>query len=241
MSRFKAVTWNVYHGTDAERLEKPLQRQLNRGVGLFLMNEAGDRGITQMLRERNLETYNYDQWRIAWVPEWWVEIYSTAVLLSTTPFSAKGGRDKMIHAARTILCDREGRSLDVVSYHTPAAVQRKDPPERRYKGFVESMIKLGDMAEDSECRGWLAGGDDNWDEDSGRQSQHTRPIFLGNETGLRQLQAGEPTFGKREIDDFRIKRGGGIRPVPGAVWVERGGGDEKPAHKIHGREFRWVS
>ena len=238
---FKAAVWNVYHGTPTDDLAAPLLRQMRKGVGLFFMSEAGGRDITAMLHHHQLQTYVYDQYRLAWDPGEWLSVIDFDLRLSPTAYYAKGEREpQYADAVRVILSDYEGRTLDAISYHSPAHIQNDNPPERRYQAFVESMRSLGRLAEHSECRGWLAAGDDNWDEDTGKQTVHTKPLFLGEAIGLRQLQAGAPTFGRREIDDFRIKRGGGIKPVSGVVWVDEGGGAEKPAHKIHGREFRWV-
>ncbi len=236
---FRAVTWNVYFGTDTKVLEPILTAQLKKRVSLFLMQEAGGADITKMLKDNGLKTFVADpQYRIAWNPDVWVGVDFEKVRLSSTNYFQKDGKTpEYSDSARGILSDKQGRTLDVVSYHTPAHVQYKEEnrPPRRYQAMVESFIKLGHMADDSECRGFLAGGDDNWDENTGIQTDETKPIFLGGATGLRQLQAPSATHGKaRQIDDFRIKRGGGIKPIDKG-WVAAGGGD----HKLHGRTFAW--
>lgn len=241
---FKAITWNVYHGTAVKELEPILKRQLKKGVSLLLMQEAGGRDITGMLRDNGLKSFTAPrQYVVAWDPELWVKAHAEKVRLSDQPYYAKGGdKEQYSDAARVILCDREGRSLETVSYHTPAGVQKqeKNRPERRYIALVESMQTLGHMADDFPGTAVLYGGDDNWDENTGLQTPDVKPYLLGEATGLRQLQAPGATHGRnaprrgRQIDDFRIKRGGGIRPV-GKGWTADGGGD----HRIHGREFRW--
>lgn len=235
---FKAVTWNVYFGTETKVLAPILAAQRKRGVGLFLMQEAGGDDITGMLEAAGLQSFTAPrQYVIAWDPDEWVRVAAGKVRLSAQPYWAQGGgNEQYSDAARAILCDREGRSLEAVSYHTPAHVQvpAGERPERRYKAMVESFRTLGHMADDSECRGFLAGGDDNWDENTGVQTADVKTVMLGSETGLRQIQAPAGTHGKRQIDDFRIKVGGGIKPV-GEGWVAAGGGD----HKLHGREFAW--
>ncbi len=237
--KFKAVTWNVYAGTPVRELRPILRNLREKKVSLYLMQEARDdkREIDEWLRAEGLETVNYKQYRLAWDPNVWVKVWAEGVRLSKTHFFAKDG-DTPVHSegARAILCDRWGRSLDTISYHTPAHVQgaeKKSDVPRRYLALVETMVELGDLADDSEARAVLYGGDDNWDEDTGFQTADL-PTLLGRTTGLRQVQAGKPTHGSREIDDFRILRGGGIRPV-GESWVQGGGGD----HKVHGREFQW--
>jgi hypothetical protein len=240
---FRAVTWNVYAPTPVAKLGPILRDQLAEGVTVLLMNEAGGGDISRMLREAGLQSYAHGQWRVAWDPDVWVKIATRSVRLSDTHYFGRDGRTRKFNdAAEAILCDRAGRSLTAVSYHTAAHVQTREDnrPARRYRAMVESFRELGDMAEDSLTTGWLAGGDDNWDESKGLQTSDTVPVFLGADTGLRQVPSptGTSTHGKvkggRRIDDFRIIRGGRLRP--GRGWVADGGGD----HRLHGRVFRWV-
>jgi hypothetical protein len=239
---FKAVTWNVYFGTKVDELAPIMAAQLKRGVSLFLLQEAGGPDIAKLCKDRGLETFLHPrQYRVAWDPTVWVEIATQGLRLSDQPYYAKGKPDneQWSDAAQVILCDKVGRSLTAISYHTPAHVQVPEAarPERRYDAMLESFLTLGDLAEEAETTGWLSGGDDNWDETTGLQTEAVRRILLGSATGLRQVQSppGTATHGRvRQIDDFRIPRGGRLRPGDG--WVADGGGD----HKLHGREFRWV-
>jgi len=235
---FKAVTWNVYHGTETKELE-PIAANLQRkGVSLFLMQEAGGQDITKMLRGLGLQTFLHPrQYRVAWDPESWTELGSEGVELSDQPYWAKGGGNvQKSEAARTILGDQLGRTLDVVSYHTPAHIQVRDFPERRYIATLESLATLAEMAEESHATAFLGGGDLNWDPDEGIQREAmTAAIKLG---GLRLIQAPDATHGKRrEIDHFHLVRGGKLRQVKGQGWVQDGGGD----HRVHGQAFRWAA
>jgi hypothetical protein len=236
---FKAVTWNVFYGTERDELEPILAAQRKRGVSLFLIQEASKKFWPDLVRDAGLRfAFHKPQYLIAWDPEPWVGVAEEGVRLSETAYFRKDGKTPVwSDAATATLCDREGRSLLTASYHTPAHVQYRESerPARRYQSFVESMRKLGAMADDFEGTAVLFGGDDNWDEDTGLQTEHTKPVFLGEDTGLRQIAAPAGTHGKRQIDDFRIKRGGRLRPTKGSGWVADGGGD----HKLHGREFRW--
>lgn len=241
LGQFAAVTWNVYFGTPTKVLRPILEEQRQLGVSVLLMQEAGGSDLDVMLRDAGMGTHLASpQYRVAWDPAVWVPVLETDVRLSDTGWFAVGGKTPIYSdAARVILCDRHGRSLDVVSYHTGAGIQPSagKAAERRYRALVESLVTLGEIAELSEARAVLFGGDDNWDEDQGPQTADL-PLMMGQTNGLRLLQADAPTLGHpvrgREVDDFRIKRGGGIRPV-GAPWTAPGGGD----HRLHGRVFGW--
>lgn len=249
MDTFKAITWNVYAGTPAEKLAPHLKRELKRGVSLLLMQEAGGKDIEELLVSEGLSTTAWDgkreQWRIAWDPEEWPGVArSEIVQLSDTGYQRKGGGPKQYSkAARVILCDDLGRSLEAFSYHTPAHIQvaEDERPANRFKATIESFETLGEMAAESLATGWLAGGDDNVDEfrGIGSESNLWNPM-LAKQNGLVQVRAPEPTFARRRIDDFRYPKGGGIKVIRGEGWVANGGATEKPAHKIHGQVFKWV-
>lgn len=238
---FKAVTWNVYHGTSTKELSPILGNLQEKGVSLLLMQEAGGKDITAMLRDAGLQTFLHPrQYRVAWDPKRWVELGAEGLELSDQPYWTAGGDGEgRSEAARVILADRVGRSLDVVSYHTPAHIQSSTETQRRYQATLESLATMADLAEDTHATAFLAGGDLNWDPDKGRQTKEmTAALALG---GLRVIQAPRPTHGGatkgREIDHFHIVRGGQLRVVKGSGWVQDGGGD----HRVHGQTFRWVA
>ena len=233
---FKAVTWNVYAPTPATVLAPILRQQLKKGVSIFLMQEAGSADITKMLRDAGLKTYSHSQWRIAWDPKVWTAVNRKALRLSQTSYYSKTVKhDVYSEAVEVILCDALGRSLDVISYHTPAHIQVSEAtrPANRYQAAVESFRTLAALAKASQCRAVLFGGDDNVDENHGVGSGTSLwSAWLRPATGLIQVQAPAGTHGKRKIDDFRILP---KTLVVGSGWVDFGGGD----HRIHGREFTW--
>lgn len=240
MDTFKAIVWNQYYGSDIKALQPHLEREHKRGVSLVLSSESGGREISGMFKDEGFHTFAHGQWRVSWDPDAWPHVIRERdVRLSDTPYySGTLGKDTYSEAAEVILCDHVGRTLTALSYHTVSGVQGKDSVDKRVRIMVEAFTTLGRVADEAHTAGFLSGGDDNWDEDAPDQRPFVDAILLGQAIGMRQLQAGKPTFGKREIDDFRILRGGNIVPV-GEPWVANGGGEEKPAHKIHGREFRW--
>lgn len=249
---FKTAVWNLYGGTPIEQSLPALDDSLAWGCTLWIVCEAKGASRDKLFAKRGLETVAHDQVRVAWDPKRWRFDSEHGGRLSETNYFKKDGRTKVWSLGQfvtlTDLASAEySLSLEVASYHTPSGVQvNKNRPTRRYQAFVESLLSLAARANETEADGFLSGGDDNWDEDGkngkgGVETKDTEPIMLGRATGLRQIQAGSPTFGKREIDDYRIlqlSRGGHIRPT-GAVEVIDGRGAESPAHKIHMREWEW--
>ena len=241
---FAAVVWNIYHGTEPQDLLPHARREHElRGVSLFLLNEAQKRpGLKEMLRSLGLRSFFHGQHCLVWDPKVLCDVRLWGERLTETPFFTPSGHEMHSDAAQGIFCDMEGRTLFVSTYHTPSAVQSQRN-ERRIQVTLESFVHLAEQADDSLCDGVLFGGDDNVDEHKGWSLPKEKEILLGAATGLRQLRAPGPTYGNRKIDDFRIIRprdGGGIRAVKDKAWVAHGGQAENPAHRIHGREFRWV-
>ena len=68
---------------------------------------------------------------------------------------------------------------------------------------------------------FLAGGDDNWDENTGLQTADTKPVFLGEATGLRQIQAPGATHGS-ESSGRRRPIGAGKRSMrcASSIWIK---------------------
>jgi hypothetical protein len=243
---FKAAVWNVFAGTPTDRIAKPLDILLNDyNVGIFYMTEAGGNDINDLLYSRGLKTYAPElemegalaQYRLAWNPSIWTDVFLEGILLSDIPYKTRDGKTRLSAAARAILCDKWGRSLDAVCYHTPAHIQVPvhDMPQNRWNATVESFETLSHLASDTECRAFLSGGDDNVDELEGLGGPDRWAPMLEGVTGLRQVRAPEPTFGKRKIDDYRV--GNGLKV--GRGWVIDSNATEKPAHKIHIRNFMW--
>lgn len=229
---FKAATWNVFHGTAIEKLEPVLCRLLNDGVSLFLIQEGSHKGIEAMLARRGLHFYRAEpQCIIAWDPDLWVEDDRQAASLAEQVFYRKGShRATSTEAAQVELHDRYGRSLLVVSYHTPAHVQVKPSkrPKRRMQVLREAMRTLARLAKGAKTDAVLFGGDDNVDEFKAFRS--TWKFMLKAATGLTLVQPPHATHGKRKIDDFRVK----------GLEVGTGRTIGNPSdHDIHVRTFLW--
>jgi hypothetical protein len=236
--KFKAATWNVYHGTDPEELRPILRRLRNDGVTIFLMQEVSNPKVRTMLREEGLHfVFAPRQYVVAYDPNVWVKVnHGGHVRLGETPYYRKGGNNEQYSdAVSVILCDREGRSLTALSYHTPAHVQvaEKNRPPRRFIALKESMVTLKNLADLAETRAVLFGGDDNVDE--ARAFKSVFKFMRDGATGLRQVEAPRPTHGHprrgRRIDDFRVRN-----LSVGKGYVIDGGGD----HRVHVREFGWI-
>jgi hypothetical protein len=238
LDSFKAVTWNPFNGTPRAPVEPILDAQLARGVSLVLGQEMQADFWEDLFKSRGLRVRKHDQYVVAWSPDYWTGIVGGAVRLSDQAWASKGAdRERYSEAAWQILCDDKGRTIDALSYHGAPAVQRPEAtrPERRFQATVESFAYLGQRAHESETAAVLYGGDDNIDEfvGVGAESGLWSPM-LAAATGLRQIQAPDPTHGKkRRIDDFRIRKGGRLKPGDG--WTFDGGAD----HRGHGRELSW--
>lgn len=232
MIRFKAATWNVFHGTDVEDLEPILTRLIKQGVTVFLLQEAAGRDIAGMLRRAGLDYEAYGQHLIAWDRYTWRAKSYDQLKLGETHYYRKDGKTPIwSEAVAVVLVHRQtGKVLDTMSYHTPAHVQVKPGrrPKRRFRALVESMRTMRRRAAARVHA--LYGGDDNVDEF--RAFRGTWRFMLKVGTGLRQVRAPRPTHGHRrrgrKIDDFRVK---GLAVGDGQVL--EGGGD----HRVHVREF----
>lgn len=232
---FKTVTWNAFHGTPAKALRPVLRGLLDREVSLFLMLEMARQEQRDMLEAAGLQYFFHPrQYVIAWDPAVWTKIDAYGVRLSDHPYWARGGDNAQYsEAAEAILCDKLGRSVLAQSYHTPAHIQvpANKVPKNRLIATKESAAYWRQRAKAAETRAVLFGGDDNVDETKGHGPWN---FMLDKATGLTQVQAPTPTFGKRRIDDYRVK---GLVAGPGLTLP--GGGAEKPAHRVHLREWAW--
>ncbi|WP_166140836.1 hypothetical protein [Nocardioides ochotonae] len=222
------MTWNVQHGTPLDTIERILIDLLRDGVSVFLIQEATAPGLCAMLRRHGLGVaFEAPEFVVAWRRDEWTAVAKRGHVLSPTPY----GRNRRSRAVSAILCDRQGRTLEALCYHTPSQVQNVNPRTdrpNRVKAVRESMATLKTIADKSHTRAVLFGGDDNVDERHGRGWD----FMLAAATGLRQLVAPAGTHGTRKIDDFRVR---GLVPV-GAGSVRPGGGD----HRAHVRRFRWA-
>lgn len=251
---FRTAVWNMFGPTAIEKSAPALDDTIKWGVSLWIVCEAPGKDRDRLFRSRGLETVKFGQHRIAWDPNrWTAESDWNARLSETHWFKRDRVTPAYSEAKFATLVDKVSTQvplkLEVGSYHMPAHIQYDESvrPKARYKAFVESLLFLAAQANESAADGVLYGGDDNWDEDGpnedggGVQTEDTEPIMLGRATGLRQIQAGRPTLGPREIDDYRIlqfRRGGHVRPT-GAVEIIDGRGAETPRHQIHMREWVW--
>lgn len=227
---FTAATWNVFHGSTPDNLRPTLERLLHMGVSLILWQELVGAANWAMIHAAGMQlAFTPRQYGVSWLPDLWVGVAQEDLRLSPTSYYARGGDGKQYsEAAAAILCDRVGRSLDVVSYHTPSGVQSPHAPAGRTQATRESFRTLEARARAAHTTGQLYGGDDNVDERFGRFRW-----TLGKP--LRQVQAPGATHGRRRrIDDFRVH---GIDVGPGLVIPVPAPDD----HNVHVRTFYWRS
>lgn len=236
MGDFLAATWNTAGGTgkDAPTANEldPVVRQLERrGVSVALLQELTAPGVLSMFRARGWRIHRHrPQYGIAWRPELWTAVRPPdGVQLADTRVRRASGSTFTVEAARGVLCDRDGRSLTALSYHTPSAVQRAHPAPGRIRALREAMHTLHELEAAAQSRACLFGGDDNVDE-----RLHYGPwrFMLQRATGLELVQAPGPTHaGGRRIDDFRTR---GLHAGHGETLD--GAGD----HRVHVRAFGWL-
>lgn len=236
---FKAATWNAYVGISTPRLEPTLEALLASGVSIILGQEMPRPEHGRLFKRAGLEVSHYADNLVAWRPGWWTTCSTGGGVLTETVTHSKTGRVQPANAAWAVLCDREGRSLEALSYHTPAGVQTQDPPARRLQVTQESMAALRARAKGNPARACLYGGDDNVDESWKWAARFA--FMAGNSLlPLRQVQAPAGTLGPapfhphpggRRVDDYRVKN---LRPGSGAVWAAPGD------HGIHVRNFRFA-
>jgi hypothetical protein len=226
---FKAVTWNVYHGTPVSELEVILRQLIKDGVSLFLLQEVTRPDVVDMLRRNGLGVFRHGpEFVVAWKPVIWRKRKTRGVRLSQATFFRPATKKQIaLEAAEAVLVDRAARKLTALSYHLPSDVQNANAPAPRMTVLRQAMKTMTIRARHALSRAVLYGGDDNVDEGHGYGKWHfmRQPV-----TGLRLTKAPRPTHGNRRIDDFRSR---GL--IPGSGHVLDGGGD----HKIHVRTFTW--
>jgi hypothetical protein len=239
---FTTGLWNVLHEVPVAKQEDLLKKEKTKGVSLILMNEARDTEWVALLKEYGYFTFNHGQYRLAWNEDWFA-VNLGHRRLSDQEYFTEAGKKQYNESAWGIFSDTFGRTLEVVSYHTAAYVQRPTGPERRRTSTLESFQTLGVMAENSVATGFLAGGDDNVDNRKGFgvDTDLWAPMMEAS-TGLREINAKTPTHGPegpggRNIDSYNVvpvKNGGGFRPV--GIWDDEAPGD----HDFVGAKWRWV-
>lgn len=229
---FTAATWNVFHGTPAPVIASTLAASRQRGVSVWLLQELSDPAARSAIRELGLTLgFSPRQYGIAWDPKVWCAVApGRSERLGQTPYFRKGGGPEQFSDAHLeVLSDRLGRTLTALSYHAPPAVQRPNPPSARWKALQETAASWRRLANESQARACLFGGDDNVDE---RLRFGPWAFMLQAATGLRQVTASRPTHGKvRRIDDFRVR---GLRPLgDGKVF------NTASDHRIYEQRFDW--
>lgn len=232
----RVATWNMGGGertgpTDADAA-RVLTELRDYGCSIVLGQEAQEAQDRSVLRELGYSVHRYGHESVvAWDPKVWAALDELGHVLNPThPFHRKGGSPPIYQkAARVILGNRHGQTVDALSYHLPSSVQLPDPPPNRVAGLHECMDTLAELAHGSRCHGQLYGGDDNVDE-SGPFGPWG--FMLGAATGLRQLRAPRNTLGHRRVDDFRVS---GLVPI-GEGRVVHGPTD----HNAHVRRLRFA-
>lgn len=224
---FRAVTWNVHHGTDVDILAPIMERLISDGVSVFLMQEAHGSDITAMSVDAGLRTYNDGpdrdesrrQWRVAWDPGVW-EVVSTRLFTGTQQYATKQGPTVTAQVEVTLRHILSGKTILFGSYHTPSGVQTVAKPTNRIAALEEMAGHWRELADSTDTV--VLGGDDNVDE--GRAFSERFSFMDDAATGLLQVQAPEGTHGRkgRRIDDFHTK---GMLSDGGEV--REGGGDHK--------------
>jgi hypothetical protein len=231
---FKAVTWNVYYGTPVATLRPILERLVQDGVSIFVMQEMSNPDARRMLEDEGL-AYHYVgyQWVVAWNPEVWTATDLRGVRLSSASFTRLDGTGPVFaDSALATLEDTAGRSVEVMSYHLPPNVQVPHPERSRLRIDRQAAANWRQIADAATTDAVLFGGDDNVDETHGYRADGPFFDFLRQPaTGLRLVQAPTGTIGPgRRIDDFRVR---GL--TPGEGYTGRGGGD----HKFFVSAFSW--
>lgn len=246
---FTALTFNVYYGTDLERLLPTLREAKRRGVTLWHFQEAGSPGFRKLLREElGLRSFLHpQQYLMAWDPSTWHGLdprHGSAdrygVRLSDTAYYRVGGDHEQYTDAAVVELEHKPSelSLQAMSYHTPAHVQVQDKPPRRLIALREAAETWGALQREAiDVRGLdavLYAGDDNVDEHRGLGSAVGYWDFmLKHATGLTQVTAPEGTHGRgdRRIDDFRQR---GLRRVGDGFVLEHGNPSD---HNAYGQTF----
>jgi hypothetical protein len=214
MKKFNAVTWNMGGGEGPTgptfpQVKNVLTEFKDLNVSVGLGQEVQKDENIEFLKSLGYSVSQYGPESIVFWDHRWVAADEFGTVLNpNTPYHRKDNpRDVWVKMARVILCNREGVSLNVGSYHTPSSVQEKNKPPNRIAALKESMEQMSRIAETSKCHGVLLGGDDNVDENEGAWGPWD--FMRRKATGLNLVVAPRNTLGKRKVDDFRVK---GLRP-----------------------------
>ena len=230
--RFTAATWNVNHATALTVLEPIVADLADRGVTVLLLQEARQQHLPVMLAGHGYLSVRSGGQVAAWREDTWVAADAFPLRLASANWFYSDGKPAVSTAAVAVLCDHQGRTITAASYHLPPAVQARGRPTsllpRRLRVTRQSVETLKALAGTALTRARLFGGDDNVDESRGPGWE----FMLRAATGLRQVQAPDPTLGSRRIDDFRVN---GL--LVRAGYTLPGGGD----HRLHAHAFGWAA
>lgn len=209
MSEFKAATWNMGGGEHVGPTDEAARRVLTElhdaGCSIVLGQEAQEQPDRSVLRELGYSVHRFGpESVVAWDPRKWMALDERGVVLNPThPFYRKGGSPPIYQrAARVILGNSDGQTVDAMSYHLPSSVQEAHPPHNRIDALRECMVTMAQLARETRCHAVLFGGDDNVDE-TGPWGPWDFMRF--GATGLHQLTAPGNTLGRRRVDDFRVR------------------------------------
>jgi hypothetical protein len=227
--KVRIATWNMgggepMGGPGLEATTNVLQKLHKLRVEILLGQEAQENENIRAIKALGYRVHQAGPESIvAWLPHWHDVFRANRVLNPNNPFFRPGRPDKPIyvHMANTRLCNKDGISLDLGSYHTPSSVQKKNPPPNRMAALRESMDTLEELAKESLCDASCYGGDDNVDE---RKAYGPWDFMLKRATGLKLVRAPKNTLRDRKVDDFRVRR---LKPIGNGVVLD-GPGHHNP-------------
>jgi hypothetical protein len=217
---FRAVTYNVNHGSSGVAVRDFMDREVLRqgaleGPSVLLLQEVKPKhGLEKYLKAQGYDSvYAAPEFMVAWDRGIWEYVRHNKVQMSPTRYWT------INHALVVVLRHKEtGLLIKFMSYHTPAHVQapRHKTFDKVSKVLREAAAKWKRMVRraperiDAHC----FAGDDNVDETRGYAPKDDWAFLLDGP--LTQIQAPSGTHGRekehgRKIDDFRIDNG--IRAV----------------------------
>lgn len=228
MATFKAVVWNVNHGSDGPSLVQPIKRFKALGVHVYIVQELKRaKGGVKVFKALGLGIVHAEpEFAVAWDQERFEYVRHREIVLSDENYWKTENKALIV-----VLRDRlTGRLVKCMSYHTPAHVQVPKhvtfpKVSRVLREAAATWRRIGRRSRPA-C---LFAGDDNVDEHKGWSPAGGWDFMLNGP--LEQVRAPAPTHGRRRIDDFRVR---GLKPV-GRGSVHETGSD----HRAHVRTFRY--
>jgi hypothetical protein len=202
--KFRACTWNVHHSNGGKELAPHVEKFVNLGVDIFLLQEVKPaKGALDPFTKRKYRVrYVTPEFAVAWNPERFEYVRHRKLLMSPLRYWT------LNYALTVVLKDkRTGKLVRTLTYHPPAHVQA--PKHVTFpkvtavlKDVVQKWNRLSRKAPKS-IDAHLYGGDDNVDENTGWSPAGGWDLMLHGP--LTQVQAPRGTHGGRQIDDFRIR------------------------------------